>query len=147
MKDDGQGGAKRRVLFLCTGNSCRSQMAEGLLRHFAGDRFEAASAGTQPSVLNPGAVAVMKEIGLDISRHRSKGLAEFEGQGFDYVVTVCDRAKESCPVFHGAATTLHWSFDDPAEAVGSPEEKMAVFRRVRDEIASRIRTWPEIVGR
>jgi arsenate reductase (thioredoxin) len=141
MKDEGQGGAKRRVLFLCTGNSCRSQMAEGLLRHLAGDRFEAASAGTHPSVLNPGAVAVMQEIGVDISGQKSKGLELFKGDRFDHVITVCDRAKESCPVFHGAAAMLHWSFDDPAEALGSPEEKMAVFRRVRDEIAAALRQF------
>lgn len=141
MKEEGPGGSKQRVLFLCTGNSCRSQMAEGLLRHLAGDRFDVASAGTHPAVLNPGAVAVMREIGLDISGQTSKGLELFHGDRFDHVITVCDRARESCPIFHGATTTLHWSFDDPAEAQGSPEEKLAVFRRVRDEIASRIRTW------
>lgn len=129
---------KTRVLFLCTGNSCRSQMAEGWLRHLAGDRFEAASAGTHPVGLNPGAVEAMRERGVDISAHRSKSVAELAGEEFDYVITVCDRAKESCPVLPGAARTLRWSFDDPAEALGSPEERRAAFRRVRDEIAARV---------
>jgi arsenate reductase len=129
---------KSRVLFLCTGNACRSQMAEGWLRHLAGERFEAASAGTHPAGLNPGAVAAMRERGVDISTHRSKSVAELAGEEFDYVITVCDRAKESCPVFPRAARTLHWSFDDPAAVEGSPEERRAAFRRVRDEIAARI---------
>lgn len=129
---------KKTVLFLCTGNSCRSQMAEGLLRHLAGDRFDVASAGTQPVGLNPGAVEAMKELGINILAHRSKHLAEFLDTRFDFVITVCDRAKEACPVFPNAAARLHWSFDDPAAARGSREEKMAVFRRVRDEIAERI---------
>ncbi|MEW6545229.1 MAG: arsenate reductase ArsC [Nitrospirota bacterium] len=146
MTGDAQNGERRekkRVLFLCTGNSCRSQMAEGLLRHLAGDRFEVASAGTRPAGLNPGAVEVMREIGLDIAHHRSKGIEEFQGETFAYVVTVCDRARESCPVFPGAATVLHWSFDDPAAAQGTEEERRAVFRRVRDEIASRIERFVE----
>jgi len=130
--------SKTRVLFVCTGNSCRSQMAEGLLRHLAGDRFEAASAGTHPAGLNPGAVEAMKEIGIDISHHRSKNVDEFVGQPLDWVVTVCDSAKESCPVFPGAVSRLHWSFEDPAAAAGSPQERQAVFRRVRDEIAERM---------
>ena len=113
-------------------------MAEGLLRHLAGDRFDAASAGTRPVSLNPGAVEVMREIGIDISKHRSKSLKEFEGSRFDLVITVCDRAKESCPIFPSTSALLHWSFDDPAAAGGSPEESMAVFRRVRNEIADRI---------
>ncbi|WP_447972172.1 arsenate reductase ArsC [Nitrospira sp. Kam-Ns4a] len=129
---------KKRVLFLCTGNSCRSQMAEGWLRHLAGDRFDAASAGTHPVGLNLEAVAVMQERGVDISRHRSKSVEEFTGQRFDYVITVCDRARESCPLFPGAARSLHWSFDDPAATQGPLEERLAVFRRVRDEIAARI---------
>jgi arsenate reductase len=134
---------KRSVLFLCTGNSCRSQMAEGLLRHLAGDRFEAASAGTHPVGLNPGAVAAMQEIGIDISSHRSKSLEEFQGRRFDHVVTVCDRAKESCPLLPGALSVLHWSFDDPAAATGSVEQRRAVFRRVRDEIEQQIRRFLE----
>ena len=132
---------KQRVLFLCTGNSCRSQMAEGFLRNMAGDRFEIASAGTQPVGLNPGAVEVMQEIGIDISAHRSKHLQEFLGARFDYVITVCDRAKETCPIFPGARTVLHWSFGDPASARGSEDDRRAVFRKVRDEIAASIRQF------
>lgn len=127
-----------KVLFLCTGNSCRSQMAEGFLRHFAGDRFDAASAGTLPSVLNPDAVEAMREVGIDISHHRSKNVDEFVGRRFDAVITVCDRAKESCPIFPEASALYHWPFDDPAAATGSREERKAVFHRVRDEIAERI---------
>ena len=134
---------KTRVLFLCTGNSCRSQMAEGFLRHFAGDRFDVASAGTRPAVLNPGAVKAMREVGVDIAQHRSKSVEEFAGQRFDHVITVCDRARESCPIFPGATRLDHWPFDDPAEATGTSEERAAVFRRVRDEIAARIRRFLE----
>ena len=132
-------GKKKSVLFLCTGNSARSQMAEGLLRHFAGKRFEVASAGTHPAGLNPAAVAVMRELGIDISHHRSKKMDAFLGRRFDYVITVCDRAKETCPVFPAASSLLHWSFGDPAVAHGSAEERLAVFRRARDDIAQRIR--------
>ena len=132
---------KKTVLFLCTGNSCRSQMAEGFLRHFAGDRFDVASAGTRPAALNPGAVDAMREVGVDIAQHRSKSVDEFAGQRFDHVITVCDRARESCPIFPGATRLDHWSFDDPAEATGTSEERMAVFRRVRDEIAARIQRF------
>ena len=138
---------KLKVLFLCTGNSCRSQMAEGLLRHLAGDRFEVASGGTRPAGLNPEAVEAMKELGIDISHHRSKNVDEFVGQPLDWVITVCDLAKESCPVFPGAVSRLHWSFEDPAAATGSPEERWAVFRRVRDDIAERIREFIEPIGR
>jgi arsenate reductase (thioredoxin) len=134
---------KKTVLFLCTGNSCRSQMAEGLLRHLAGDRFDVASAGTQPVGLNLGAVAVMQEIGIDISSHRSKRVDEYMDARFDYVITVCDRARESCPVFRGAEATLHWSFDDPAAAQGTLKERKVVFQRVRDEIAERINQFIE----
>ncbi len=132
---------KRRVLFLCTGNSARSQMAEGWLRHLAGDRFEVGSAGTHPAGLNPKAVAAMGELGIDISQHRSKSLEEFLGQPFDYVITVCDGAKEACPIFPGAAQSLHYSFTDPAAAPGSMEEQMAVFRRVRDAIGQRLQEF------
>lgn len=132
---------KRKVLFLCTGNSCRSQMAEGWLRHLAGDRFHVSSAGTQPAGLNTGAVEAMKESGVDISGHRSKHVNEFAGVRFDYVVTVCDRARETCPIFPGGRTVLHWSFDDPASVQGSDDERRKVFRRVRDEIGDRIRTF------
>jgi arsenate reductase len=126
---------KQRVLILCTGNSARSQMPEGLLRHDAGDRFHVESAGTKPGIVRPEAIAVMQELGIDISGHRSKHVDEFEGQQFDYVLTVCDNAKESCPVFFRAAKRLHHSFDDPPPAcVGTEPERMAVFRRVRDEL-------------
>lgn len=125
---------KKRVLILCTGNSARSQMAEGLLRRDAGERFDVESAGTKPSVVRPEAIAAMKESGIDISGHRSKHLDEFEGQRFDYVITVCDNARESCPVSFGAAKRLHHSFDDPAALNGTEEERLAVFRRVRDEL-------------
>jgi arsenate reductase (thioredoxin) len=124
---------KRRILFLCTGNSARSQMAEALLRLIAGDHFEAVSAGTHPVGLNPGAVEAMRELGVDISQQRSKNVSEFVGKQFDYVITVCDRAKEACPIFSAASRFLHWSFDDPATA---PEgERREAFSRVRDEIA------------
>jgi arsenate reductase (thioredoxin) len=125
---------KTRVLILCTGNSARSQMAEGLLRHDAGERFDVESAGTRPGTVRPEAIAAMKELGIDISWHRSKHVDEFEGQRFDYVITVCDNAKESCPVFFGAAERLHHSFDDPAALNGSEEVRMALFRRVRSEL-------------
>lgn len=131
----------KRVLILCTGNSARSQMAEGLLRDIAGDRFEVESAGTIASFVRPQAIAAMAEIGVDISGHRSKCLDEFLETEFDYVITVCDNANETCPVFPGAAKRIHWSFDDPAEATGSEDQVAAVFRRVRDEIARRLRTF------
>ena len=127
-------GEKKRVLILCTGNSARSQMAEGLLRHDAGDRFNVASAGTKPGSVRPEAIAVMNEIGIDISSHRSKSVDEFADQSFDYVLTVCDNAKETCPLFPGHANRLHRNFDDPAATEGSEETRLAVFRRVRDEI-------------
>ncbi len=129
-----------RVLFLCTHNSARSQMAEGMLRAWGGDRFEVFSAGTEASVVRPLAIRAMAEIGIDISGHRSKGLSEFAGQAFDYAVTVCDDAREACPFFPGAARQLHWSFEDPSAATGSDDDRLAVFRRVRDQIADRIRT-------
>ena len=132
---------KKNVLFLCTGNSCRSQMAEGWLRHLAGDHFVVASAGTHPVGLNPYAVTVMGEAGVDISHHISERVDSYLDQPFDYVITVCDRAQETCPVFPGTATTLHWSFHDPAHATGSYGEKLIVFRKTRDEIASRIRRF------
>jgi arsenate reductase len=116
-------------------------MAEGFLRDLAGDRFEVASAGTHPAGLNPGAVEAMQEVGIDISAHRSKRIEEFLGRRFDFVVTVCDRARETCPVFPGARSVRHWSFDDPATAQGTDDERRAVFRRVRDEIATQIRLF------
>lgn len=132
---------KPRVLFLCTGNSARSQMAEGWLRHLGGDRFEVASAGTQPTVVNPLAIAAMREVGIDISRHRSKAAATLLGEHFSYLITVCDDAHERCPIFPGVSQRLHWSLDDPAAAQGGESDRLAVFRRVRDEIAARIRAF------
>jgi len=129
---------KPHVLFLCTGNSARSQMAEGLLRHLAGDRYEVYSAGTHPVGLNPLALEVMKDLGADLSGHRSKPLSEFTDQRFDYVITVCDRAKDSCPRWPHAGTLLHWSFEDPAAAVGTEEERRTSFRTVRDQIRTHI---------
>jgi len=113
-------------------------MAEGWLRHLAGDRFEVASAGTHPVGMNPMAVEVMKEVGIDISHHHSKSIEEFKDQRFDVVITVCDQAKESCPVFPHAPSLLHWSFEDPASVTGTKEERLTVFRRIRDKIAQRI---------
>ncbi len=127
---------KRRVLFLCVRNSARSQIAEGLLRSLAGDRFDVASAGLAPGSVRPEAIAVMREIGIDISGHRSKAADEYAGQEFDLVVTTCDEAKEACPLFPGAKRMLHWSIPDPTAAVGA--ERMAAFRSVRDEIERRI---------
>jgi arsenate reductase len=129
---------KPKVLFLCTGNSARSQMAEGYLRHIAGDRFEVLSAGVEPKVLNPLAVTAMREISVDISAQRSKDVREFLGAPVAYVITVCANAKEKCPVFPATFKSLHWDVDDPAAAAGTHEEKLAAFRRARDEIISRI---------
>ena len=126
------------VLFLCTHNSARSQMAEGLLRHLAGDRFEAYSAGTEATHVRPLAIRAMDEIGIDISGQESKTLNRYLGVPFDYVVTVCDEANEACPFFPGAKNRLHWSFEDPAQATGSEEERLGVFRRARDKIRERI---------
>jgi arsenate reductase len=133
--------AKKRVLILCTGNSARSQMAEGLLRRDAGDRFEVFSAGTKPSQVRAEAIAAMQELGIDISGHRSKSFDEFTGQHFDYVITVCDNAKESCPMFPGQTNRIHHGFDDPAEVKGSDEERIAAFRHVRDELREYLRDF------
>jgi arsenate reductase (thioredoxin) len=132
---------KKRVLILCTGNSARSQMAEGLLRHDAGDRFTVESAGTKPNSVRQEAITVMKEVGIDITSHRSKHVDEFSGQDFDYVLTVCDNAKETCPVFFGGATRLHHSFKDPAAVEGSEEKRLGEFRRVRDELRTYLRSF------
>lgn len=132
---------KKKVLFLCTGNSARSQMAEGFLRHLAGDKFEVFSAGVKPTQVNPLAVKVMAEERVDISKHRSKSAMEFLGQTFDYVVTVFDNAKQTCPVFPGQYEKIHWSLEDPAEATGTEEEKLLIFRKVRDEIGRRLKDW------
>jgi arsenate reductase (thioredoxin) len=132
----------KRVLILCSGNSARSQMAEGLLRHDSGDRFEVESAGTKPVQVRPEAITVMKELGIDISGHRSKSVDEFAGQRFDYVLTVCDNAKETCPIYPGQAVRLHHNFDDPAAAQGPDEVRLAVFRRVRDELRNYLKGFP-----
>ena len=129
---------KQRVLFLCTHNSARSQMAEGLLRHLAGDRFEAYSAGTEQTHVRPLAIRAMADLGVDISGQESKTLDRYLGESFDWLITVCDQANESCPVFPGARWRLHWSFPDPSKARGSEEEQLAVYRRVRDAIRARI---------
>ena len=132
-------GEQARVLFLCTHNSARSQMAEGLLRHVAGDRFEAMSAGTEATRVRPLAVRAMEEIGIDISGQESKTLDRYLAESFDYVITVCDDANEACPFYPGAANRLHWSFEDPSRVEGSEEERLAVFRSVRDRIRERIK--------
>lgn len=132
---------KKRVLILCTGNSARSQMAEGLLRHAGGDKFEVQSAGVISSFVRPHAIETMKEIGIDISSHRSKSVEEFKDEPFDFVITVCNNAKENCPFFPANSKLIHWSFDDPAEAVGNKEEQLAEFRRIRDEIQMRIKDF------
>lgn len=126
------------MLILCTGNSARSQMAEGLLRSIASGEYEVESAGVAPSSVRPEAITVMSELGIDISSHRSKSVDEFVNQPFDVVITVCDNARETCPVFPSSAERVHWSFDDPAEAKGTLDERLAVFRRVRDEIRERL---------
>ena len=128
-----------RVLFLCTHNSARSQMAEGLLRAWGGDRFEAHSAGVVATEVRPLAIRAMAELGIDIAGQTSKALASYDGQLFDYAIPVCDDAREACPYFPGAKLQLHWSFDDPATATGTEDARLAVFRRVRDEIGARIR--------
>lgn len=130
---------KPKVLFLCTGNSARSQMAEGFLRYMASEKFEALSAGTDPKSLNPFAVQAMREVGIDISAQRSKGVGDFLGQPVQYVVTVCDNAKEKCPIFPATFKVIHWDLEDPAAAQGSEAEKLAVFRTVRDQIRERIK--------
>lgn len=129
---------RRRVLILCTGNSARSQMAEGILRHLADDDFEVASAGIAPSQVRPEAIKVMSELGIDISGHRSKSADEFLGQQFDYVITVCDNANQQCPIFPGTTERIHWSFEDPAAGRGDEPARLALFRRVRDEIKARL---------
>jgi arsenate reductase len=129
---------KTRVLILCTGNSARSQMVEGLLRHMAGDRMEVHSAGTRPSSVRPEAIAVLAELGIDIRTHWSKHVDDFAGQPFDYVITVCDRAQESCPVFPAETRRIHWSFEDPAAATGDEPHRLAEFRRIRDQISHRL---------
>jgi arsenate reductase len=129
---------KKRVLFLCTANSSRSQMAEGIVNHLFGDKIAAFSAGTEATMVNPIAIEVMKEIGIDISKHRSKNLSEFDGQRFDYVITLCGNANETCPLYIGGTKKTHIGFDDPAKAQGTKEEILNEFRRVRDEIKEKL---------
>jgi arsenate reductase len=129
---------KKRVLFLCTANSCRSQMAEGIINHFFRDKIAAFSAGTEASYVHPTAIEVMKEISIDISRHQSKNLTAFDGQSFDYVITLCGSANEACPLYIGATKKTHIGFDDPAKARGTKEEILKEFRRVRDEIKEKL---------
>lgn len=130
---------RQRVLFLCTHNSARSQMAEAMLRAWAGERYEVHSAGTVATTVNPLAVAVMDELGIDLREQESKALERFLSEPFDLVVTVCDEARDSCPVFPGARRREHWSFEDPSAATGTEEERLVVFRRVRDGLADRVR--------
>jgi arsenate reductase (thioredoxin) len=137
---------RKRVLILCTGNSARSQMAEGILRHLAGDDFEVASAGVAPSQIRPEAIKVMGELGIDISGQRSKSVDEFLRQEFHYVITVCDNANEQCPVFPGPTERIHWSFADPAAVQGDEPARLAAFRRVRDEIAERLKAFTRSDG-
>ena len=131
----------KKGLFLCTGNSARSQMAEGFLRHMAGDRFEVFSAGVKPIAINPFAIKVMAEAGIDISEHRSKSVMEFIDQSFDYVITVCGNAQKTCPVFPGEHEKIYWDLEDPAASEGSEADKLPVFRKVRDEIKKNILTF------
>lgn len=134
---------KTRVLILCTGNSCRSQMAEGILKHYGSDKFEVESAGSEPSKVNETAIEVMKEIGIDISRHRSKHVKEFLGQHFHIIITVCDKANESCPIFPGPSKRLHWSFPDPPHSKEITEEVLNEFRKVRDMIHEKFKAFAQ----
>ena len=131
-----------KVLFLCTGNSCRSQMAEAWLRELGGDRFEVYSAGLEPHGVNPNTIVVMEELGIDMSGHRSKQLDEYIGKvDFDYLITVCGNADERCPYFPGMGARMHWPFQDPAAFEGSEDEKLNFFRKVRDQIKEKIQSW------
>ena len=136
-----------RVLFVCTGNSARSVMAEALLRHHGRDRFEVHSAGTEPKGINPLTLRILAEAGIDATWARSKSVTEFLGQRFDYVVTVCDQARQSCPVFPGVHESLHWGYEDPAEATGTEEERLAVFRRVFIQIGERVQQFAVLTQR
>ena len=132
---------KTRILVLCTGNSARSQMGEGLFREEGGAGYQVFSAGTRPSRVRPEAIAVMGEIGIDISGNRSKSVDEFAGQAFDFVVTVCDRARDNCPVFPGATQRIHWSLEDPAAVEGAEEERLTAFRQTRDQLRERVKAF------
>ena len=133
----------KKIIFLCTGNSARSQMAEGMMRHLRGNEFEVFSAGSEPKGINPLAIEVMKEIGIDISAQRSKHLDEYAEREFDYIVTLCDHAAKTCPLFPGSGERIHQGFSDPAAAEGSREEKIEMFRRVRDELKEFILSLPD----
>jgi arsenate reductase len=137
---------KKRVLILCTGNSARSQIAEGLLRHFRGDSFQVYSAGVEPSFVRPQAIRIMNEIGIDISTQRSKSIDEFLTQEFDYVITVCDNANERCPLFSGAPNRIHWSVEDPAAVAGEEETQLAAFRAARKELQRRLEEFAKNEG-
>lgn len=130
-----------RILVLCTGNSCRSQMAEGFFRHYGGDKVEVFSAGLSPKGVHPLAIKVMAEVGIDISKQTSNHLNEYIGQKFDYLITVCDNATANCPSFPGEGTRLHWPFDDPADATGTQDKVIGEFRRVRDAIGAAVKWW------
>ncbi len=136
-----------KVLFLCTGNSCRSQIAEAWLRELGGDRFEVFSAGLEPHGVNPNTITVMEELGIDMSGHRSKKLDEYIGKiDFDYLITVCGNADERCPYFPGMGTRLHWPFEDPAAFEGPEDEKLDFFRKIRDQIRDKIQLWLDDEG-
>ncbi len=137
--------SKQRILFVCTGNSCRSQMGEGLLRYYGKDKFEVFSAGLEPSYVHPLTVKAMDELGIDITNQYSKTVNEFLGQDFSYVITVCDGAKERCPVFPGKYNAIHWSIDDPASAEGTENERLKVFRRARHNMLERINHFISVV--
>jgi arsenate reductase (thioredoxin) len=142
MVEGDAGASKTRVLFLCTGNSARSQMAEAFLRKHGGDRFEAFSAGIEPKEIHPLTRRVLAEVGIDMAGQYAKDLSQFMFRmHFGYLITVCDRAEQRCPIFPGMGVRLHWSFEDPAAATGTDEERLAVFRRVRDQIESRVIAW------
>jgi arsenate reductase (thioredoxin) len=133
---------KTKVLFLCTGNSARSQIGEAMLRKYAGDRFEVHSAGLEPSVINPYTVRVLEEVGIDTSQQHAKPLATYVGRvHFGYLITVCSKAEEKCPIFPGMGVRLHWPFEDPAAFEGSDAEKMVKFRQVRDQIEAKVKEW------
>ncbi len=147
MSPGGTGDRPLRVLFVCTGNSARSVMAEALLRHHGGDAFDVHSAGTLPKGINPLTLRVLGEAGIDATGVRSKSVNEYLGQSFDYVVTVCDEARQVCPVFPGVHESMHWGYEDPAEATGTDDERLAVFRRVFIQLGERVRQFATITQR
>ena len=137
---------KKKVVFICTGNSCRSQMAEGLLRYLAGDRFEVLSAGSHPSKVHPVAIKVMNEVGIDISMHTSDPIDKYFGYGIDYVITLCDNAREFCPTFPGNSRKIHWSVNDPFRSWKSDHKIIGRYRKTRDELLERIEELIELLG-